>query len=38
MADKKFIITIGREYGSGGRTVGKKLAEELDALESRLKA
>ena len=29
MADKKFIITIGREYGSGGRTVGKKLAEEL---------
>lgn len=26
---KKFVITIAREYGSGGRTVGKLLAEEL---------
>lgn len=28
-AKKHFVITIGRQYGSGGRTVGKKLAEEL---------
>ena len=26
---KKFYITIAREYGSGGRLVGQKLAEEL---------
>jgi cytidylate kinase len=26
---KKFIVTIGREYGSGGRIIGKKLAEAL---------
>lgn len=25
----KLIITIGREYGSGGRTIGKKLADKL---------
>lgn len=25
----KFVITIAREYGSGGRTIGKLLAEEL---------
>jgi cytidylate kinase len=25
----KFVITISREYGSGGREVGKKLAEAL---------
>ena len=25
----KNIITIGREYGSGGRTIGKKVAEML---------
>ena len=25
----KFVITIGREYGSGGRFVGKLLAERL---------
>lgn len=25
----KLIITIGRQYGSGGRIIGKKLAEEL---------
>ena len=23
------IVTISREFGSGGRTIGKKLAEEL---------
>ena len=23
------IITISREFGSGGRTIGKKLAERL---------
>lgn len=26
---KKFVITIAREYGSGGRTIGKMLAKEL---------
>ncbi|MBQ8541221.1 MAG: cytidylate kinase-like family protein [Clostridia bacterium] len=26
---KKFIITIGRQYGSGGRMVGQKIAEDL---------
>ncbi|MDO5417652.1 MAG: cytidylate kinase-like family protein, partial [Lachnospiraceae bacterium] len=29
MDKKHFIITIGRQYGSGGRTVGKMLAKEL---------
>ena len=30
MGEKKhFVITIGRQYGSGSRVVGKKLAEEL---------
>ncbi|MGN0161636.1 MAG: AAA family ATPase [Lachnospiraceae bacterium] len=27
--DEKLIITIGREYGSGGHEIGLKLAEEL---------
>ena len=27
--DEKFIITINRELSSGGRTVGRKLAEQL---------
>lgn len=27
--DKKFVVTIGREYGSGGRFIGRKLAERL---------
>ena len=27
--EKKFVITINRELGSGGRTVGRKLAEKL---------
>lgn len=26
---KKFVITIGRQYGSGGREIGKMLAERL---------
>ena len=26
---EKFVITINRELGSGGRTVGRKLAEQL---------
>ena len=29
MGNKNLIITIEREYGSGGRIVGRKLAEEL---------
>ena len=24
------VITIGRQYGSGGRAIGKKLADELE--------
>ncbi len=28
--DKHFIITIGREFGSGGREIGKALAERLN--------
>ncbi len=27
--NEKFVITINRELGSGGRTIGKKLAEKL---------
>ena len=26
---KPFVITVSRELGSGGRTVGRKLAEKL---------
>ena len=26
---KKFVITVARGYGSGGRTIGRMLAEEL---------
>lgn len=29
MDKNKLVITIGRQYGSGGRIVGKRLAEEL---------
>lgn len=29
MIEKNLVITIGRQYGSGGRMVGKALAEEL---------
>lgn len=27
--EKKIVITIGRQFGSGGRIVGKKLSEQL---------
>ena len=29
MGKKHFVITIERQYGSGGRITGKRLAEEL---------
>ena len=29
MENRKRIVTIGRQYGSGGGEVGKKLAEQL---------
>lgn len=28
--NEKFIITIGRQYGSGGRMIGQKLAKDLN--------
>ena len=28
--DKKFIVTIGRQYGSGGRIIGQKLSKKLN--------
>ena len=28
--NEKFVITINRELGSGGSTVGRKLAEKLN--------
>lgn len=28
--DKKVVITIARQYGSGGRTIGEMLAEDLN--------
>ena len=27
--NEKFVVTINREVGTGGRTVGRKLAEKL---------
>lgn len=30
MQEKKFVITIGRQFGSGGRCIGRKLAEKLN--------
>ena len=30
--NEKFVITINREMGSGGRTVGRKLAEKLGVV------
>ena len=27
---EKIIVTIGRQFGSGGREIGKKLAEKLN--------
>lgn len=29
MEDRKLIVTIGRQYGSGGSEVGRKLSEQL---------
>ena len=29
MEDKKFVITIGRQFGSGGHDIGEKLAKTL---------
>lgn len=29
MGDRKLIVTIGRQYGSGGSEIGKRLAEDL---------
>ena len=29
MDDKKYVITIGRQFGSGGRELGKLLARKL---------
>lgn len=31
---KPFVITVSRELGSGGRTVGRKLAEALSVRYS----
>ena len=28
--DKKVVISIGRQYGSGGREIGEKIAERYD--------
>ena len=28
--NQKFVITINRELGSGGRTIGRKLAEKMN--------
>jgi shikimate kinase len=30
MTEKKIIINIGRQLGSGGRTIGKMLAERFN--------
>ncbi len=32
MSEDNYIINIGRQLGSGGRTIGKMLAEELDCV------
>lgn len=29
MSDKRFVVTIGRQCGSGGKLIGEKLAKEL---------
>ena len=29
MSECKNIITIGREYGAGGRSIAKKISEQL---------
>ena len=33
---KKIIVTIGREYGSGGRLIAKKVSELLDVYKRQL--
>ena len=33
--NEKFVITINRELGSGGRTVGRKLAEDYPQYDWR---
>ena len=30
--DNKIILTIGRQFGSGGREIGKKLAQALGIM------
>ena len=32
-----FVITIARQYGSGGRTIGEELAKKLEAAKVELK-
>ena len=29
MNNKKYVITVGRQFGSGGHDIGQKLAEKL---------
>ena len=31
-----FVITIARQYGSGGRTVGEMLAKKLGIITTRI--
>ena len=35
MAKTNTIITIGRQFGSGGREIGQRLAEKLGIKEQR---
>ena len=35
---EKMVITIARSYGSGGRTLGKKLAKEYGMTQSAVKS
>lgn len=30
MSDRRFVVSIGRQYGSGGSEIGARLARELD--------
>ena len=36
--NKNTIITIGRQYGSGGREIGQMLAERQMCIRDRVKA
>ena len=38
MNKKHFVITVERQYGSGGRLTGKRLAEELGISRQHLAA